>query len=390
MGEQLSPSLPEKAPVEITRFDKFLGGRQNLVYAVVGTLALAVLLAIPPLGASGFWLRTLTEAFVLAILAQGWNFIGGYTGYAAFGNVAFFGLGAYTTGILMKRVGVSFFPAMIAGGLFAAAFAVAIGLPVLRLRGHYFAIATLGVAEATREVVADDLGFLFEVPAGILGALGAHGPAEWLHNLAERTLPITDGPRGIIFPFFRPDVQVGNLSTMELEGFFFYYLTLLVMLLGVAGTWWLTRSKLGYSLVAIREDEDSAKMLGINTTWSKVIAFALCAFLTGVAGGINAYWKTFVLPEEVFKIGTTLEMILSTILGGPGTILGPVVGAGIFDMVSSLLIFKLNLGQFHVTILGVFIVLVIIFMPRGVSEFFGGKKRLTVSSLLENVRRYRV
>ena len=140
MSEQKT-SLEEIAQreVAISRLDRLLGGRRNLIYSVVGAVALVILIAIPPLRVSGFWLRTLTGVFILAIMAQSWNFMGGYTGYAAFGNVAFFGLGAYVTGILMKKVGVSIFPSILAGGLFAAAFAVLIALPILRLRGHYFA-----------------------------------------------------------------------------------------------------------------------------------------------------------------------------------------------------------------------------------------------------------
>jgi branched-chain amino acid transport system permease protein len=391
MSEQPPAPLPEekKAPVQVTRFDKVLGQRRNLIYIVVGALVLVVLLALPPLGVSGFWLRTVTQAYVLAIMAIGWNFIGGYTGYAAFGNVAFFGLSAYVTGILMKKVGVPFLPSLLTGALFAAAFAVLIGLAVLRLKGHYFAIATLGVAEATREIIADDLGFLLKIPGDLLGLIGLDKAAESLHAAAEK-VAITDGPRGIVLPFFQPPFQIGDLTKVQIEAWFFYYLTLSLVILGILGTWWLIRTKLGYSLVAIREDEDSAKMLGINTTWAKVVAFALAAFMAGLAGGINAYWKTFVLPEEVFRIGHTLEMILSTILGGPGTVLGPALGAGIFTLVSSLLIFKLKLGEFHVMITGLFIVIVIVFTPKGVGEFLTGKKPLALSSLLENIRRYRV
>jgi len=390
MSEQSSAPLPrEEVPVEVSRFDKALGRRRNLVYGVVGALILLVLIALPPMGVSGFWLRTLTQAYVLAIMAIGWNYIGGYTGYAAFGNVAFFGLGAYVTGILMKGMSVPFFPSALAGALFAAGFAILIGLPVLRLKGHYFAIATLGVAEALREVVADDLGFLLKIPGDLLGLIGLDQAADSLHAAADQ-VSITNGPMGITLPFFRPAFQIGDLSKRQIESWFFYYLTFLIVIGGTLFTWWLVRSKLGYSLVAIREDEDSARMLGINTTWAKVTAFALAAFMAGLAGGINAYWKTFVLPEEVFKIGYTLEMILSDILGGPGTVLGPAMGAGIFTLASSFLIFKLKLGEWHVMILGLFIVVVIVFTPKGVGEFLTGKKRLALSSLLENIREYRV
>jgi len=191
----------------VSRFDKALGRRRNLVYGVVGALILLVLIALPPMGVSGFWLRTLTQAYVLAIMAIGWNYIGGYTGYAAFGNVAFFGLGAYVTGILMKRMSVPFFPSALAGALFAAGFAILIGLPVLRLKGHYFAIATLGVAEALREVVADDLGFLLKIPGDLLGLIGLDQAADSLHAAADQ-VSITNGPMGITLPFFRPESGV--------------------------------------------------------------------------------------------------------------------------------------------------------------------------------------
>ena len=223
-------------------------------------------------------------------------------------------------------------PTLIAGGLIAALYAVLIGLPVLRLRGHYFAIATLGVAEATREIVA-----------------------WWT--------PVTYGASGISLPFLKPIDFAQN---------FFYYLALALVLIGLAVTWFLSRRKLGYSWAAIRADEDAAKMLGINTTSSKVIAFALAATLTGVAGSVYAYYNSFIAPEEVFKIDRTLQAILATVLGGAGTVAGPIVGAMIFQLVTTFLIFSkpfgIDLGQFHVTIMGLFIVLVIIFTPRGLID----------------------
>jgi len=357
---------------------------------IVAGVVATFLVAFPLTPHSSFAMATMIQFLMFSLYGMGWNTIGGYGGQVDLGKAQYLGIGAFTTAVMLIRWDIPFWVSMPIGVALAVAWSFIIGYPLFRLTGHYFAIATLGVAEATREIVADDLGFLFEVPARLFKALGASGVAEALENLADRVLPVTNGPTGITLPFFRPGIQIGDLTPMQIEGFFFYYLTLLLMVLAVFLTWRLTKSKLGYSLVAIREDEDSANMLGINTTRSKVMAFALCAFLIGLVGGINAYWKTFVLPEEVFKIGTTLEMILSTILGGPGTILGPVIGAGIFDLVSSLLIFKLNLGQFHVTILGLFIVLVIVFMPKGLGEFLSGKKPLSISSLLENIREYRV
>lgn len=306
--------------------------RNNRTSITIGVISLAALLLLPLTTPSGFVYRTLTSMFLLIATAQGWNLIGGYTGYAAFGNVAFFGLGAYTTGILMYRHEWQFLPTVLVGGLIAAGYAVIIGLPVLRLRGHYFAIATLGVAEATREIVA-----------------------WWT--------PVTEGAAGISLPFLKPISAAQN---------FFYYLTLGMVVFGAALTWFIIHRKLGYSWVAIRADEDAARMLGINTTASKVTAFALTAFLVGIAGSVYAYYNSFIAPEEVFKIDRTLQAILAVVLGGAGTIAGPIAGGMIFQLVSTFLIFSkpfgIDLGQFHVTIMGIFIVLVIIFTPRGVID----------------------
>ena len=352
-----------KSKMPVTRWDNLLGPRRNIVYVMVCVVVLAGLLAVPRLSLTGFALASLTTALLLATRAQAWNFIGGYTGYAAFGNVAFYGLGAYGTAIMMTKAHWPFFPAMITGALVATVYAVVIGLPVLRLRGQYFAIATLGVAEATRELVS-----------------------------SPQLSRLTAGPTGINLPFYRP-AGLGGAAAAEAGNIYFYYVAVGLVVLVVLATWLLTRSKLGYSLVAIREDEDAAKMLGINTTWAKVAAFALSAFFTGLVGGHYAYWRTFILPEEVFNVRYTLEGILSAVLGGPGTILGPAIGGGIYDAVATFLIFSkpfgIDLGQFHVTILGLFIVLVIIFLPRGIADFFG-RRKLSWSMFLENVRQNRV
>ncbi len=346
---------------------------------LVGLAVLAIFVAIPIVGSTGFTYRTLTGVFLLIVAAQGWNLIGGYTGYAAFGNVAFFGIGAYVTAILMHRAALPFLVTLPLAGVVAAAFAVLIGLPVLRLKGHYFAIATLGVAEAIRELVS------------------------W-------ATPITDGATGISLPFLKPVDFALN---------FFYYLALGLVVFGTVLTWLLVRSKLGYSWAAIKADQDGARMLGVNTTANKVIAFGLAAFLTGLAGGVYAYFNSFVAPEEVFSTSRTLEAVLATVLGGVGTIAGPIVGALIFQLFSTFLIFGkpfgIDLGQFHVTILGIFIVLAIVFTPHGLTDLVvrtarglrgagaeGGSRLAPASpsvvravrgigaTLAQNIRQYRV
>lgn len=318
--------------------------------AALGIAAALGLLALLPRLVSSYKLLTYTRFLILALTAQGWNFIGGYTGYAAFGNVAYFGIGAYTTGLLMLgKWHVPFFPALAAGALLAALVAALLGLPILRLKGHYFAIATLGVAEA-------------------------------LSQVADTWDSVTEGSTGIDLP-------------IKSEGEFFYYTALGFVIAGLLGTAWFSRSKLGYGCIAIREDQDAARMLGINTTLYKVAAYALSAVFAAVAGGITAYQNIHVTPGDFFKIDYTLQMIIATIIGGAGSVLGPVLGAGVYQLLSTYI-----WGRFielHPTVLGLIIVLFIVFLPRGLMTVLarrrrGGERPFRASDLLANVRAHRV
>jgi branched-chain amino acid transport system permease protein len=312
---------------------------------------LAVLLLLPRFVTS-YKLLTYTTVLCLALMAQGWNFIGGYTGYAAFGNVAFFGIGAYTTGLLMlSKWHLSFFPAVFAGALLSAFVATVIGLPVLRLKGHYFAIATLGVAEAFREIAG-----------------------SWDS--------VTEGATGI-------DLPVRSDNT------FFYYTALGFVVVGVFVTFLLERSKIGYGWVAIREDQDAARMLGINTTIFKVAAFALSAIFASLAGGIIAYQNIHVAPNDFFKIEYTLQMIIACIIGGTGTVWGPLLGAAVYQLLSTYI--WSHFLELHPTVLGAIIIFFIVFLPRGLMQLFGrlglvarGRRRVGWDILLANVRASRL
>ena len=282
----------------------------------------AALLVLPRFVTS-YKLLTYTTVLCLAIMAQGWNFIGGYTGYAAFGNVAFFGIGAYTTGLLMlSKWQLSFFPALAAGALLAALVATAVGLPVLRLKGHYFAIATLGVAEALREIA---------------GAWDS----------------VTQGATGIDLP-------------VRSDSAFFYYTALGFVVAGIALTAFLVKSKLGYGWVAIREDQDAARMLGINTTIFKVAAFALSAVFAAIAGGIIAYQNIHVAPNDFFKVEYTLQMIIACVIGGSGSVWGPVLGAAVYQLLSTYV--WSHFLELHPTVLGAIIIFFVVFLPRGLME----------------------
>lgn len=292
--------------------------------SLTGIVILGLIAVVVPTIGDANELNIWTQVLMFCVLAQSWNFIGGFTGYAAFGNVAFFGIGAYSVGICLTN-GQPFWLGLIVGAAAAATFALLLGLPVLRLRGHYFAIATLGVAEALRELAA---------------AQNVGGPGGTM------ALPLPDlGPMSFFFAF------VG--------------LSLACLLL----TAWLSRSKFGYALVAIREGEAAAEALGIETYRFKVAAFVLSAIPTALAGGLYAYQRTGFDPSTVLSVGFSVETVLLAFLGGAGTVLGPLVGGILFEYGS----FRLLTTNFtyHNSLLGLAIIVVTIFLPRGLLGLAG-------------------
>ncbi|GAC1338963.1 MAG: branched-chain amino acid ABC transporter permease [Candidatus Dormibacteria bacterium] len=295
-----------------------------------------------PLLTDKLWFRVATTVAMFVVLASAWNIIGGMTGYAAFGNVAFFGVGAYSTAFLVANRHLPFALGLLTSPLVAAVFAIVIGVPLLRLRGHYFAIATLGVSVAVGEVVNN------------IEPLG--------------------GSTGIFLPIVRSDLL-------------FFYLMAATAVLAVAVAWFVLRTRFGYGLLAIRENEEAAAVIGINTTLYKVGAFALAAALTGLAGGIFAQWNVFINAENVFPVDYNVQMILMAVLGGSGTVLGPVIGAVALE---ALIQAFASGGEFAVLSqvgLGVLLAATVIFVPRGILDFLGGQSRLTVQYLRNSLRR---
>jgi branched-chain amino acid transport system permease protein len=290
-----------------------------------------------PLLTDRLWFRIATTVAMFVALASAWNVIGGLTGYASFGNIAFFGIGAYAAGALVSNLRWPFPLALPVAPLAAALFAALIGLPLLRLRGHYFAVATLGVGVAVGEVVNN------------LQPLGAS--------------------TGLFLPIVRSDLL-------------FFYLMVGAALLATGVTWLILRTRFGYGLLAIRENEEAAAVIGVNTVLYKVAAFALAAALTGLAGGIFAQWNSFINQENVFAVSDNVEMILMAVLGGAGTILGPVAGAVVLELV----IQTLGGSTYSQLGLGLLLAVCVIFIPRGVIDFFGGRSRLSLGYLRRSLR----
>jgi branched-chain amino acid transport system permease protein len=294
-----------------------------------------------PLLTDKLWFRVATTVAMFVVMASAWNIIGGLTGYASFGNIAFFGLGAYTVGVLVANLHWPFAFALILAPAVAAIFAVIVGIPLLRLRGHYFAVATLGVGVAVGEVVNN------------LEPLGASS--------------------GITLPIVRSDL-------------IFFYLMVGAAILAVLTTWVILRTRFGYGLLAIRENEEAASVIGVNTTFYKVAAFCIAAALTGLAGGIFAQWYSYIDQGNVFAISDNVQMILMAVIGGTGTVLGPVAGAIALELIIQSLAGGGSGAVFSQIGLGVLLAICVIFIPRGVIDFFGGGSRLSLRYFRQTLR----
>jgi branched-chain amino acid transport system permease protein len=325
---------------------------RRAAFAVVG-LALAFVVLAPltsidaaqqaglPLLTDKLWFRIATTVAMFVVMASAWNIIGGLTGYASFGNVAFFGLGAYTAGAVVSNLKWPFALSLVLAPIVAAAFALIVGIPLLRLRGHYFAVATLGVGVAVGEVVNN------------IEPLGA--------------------ATGLFLPIVRSDL-------------FFFYLMLGAAVLAVLTTWVILRTRFGYGLLAIRENEEAAAVIGVNTTFYKVAAFCIAAALTGIAGAIFAQWNSFINQDNAFAISDNVQMILMAVIGGTGTVLGPVAGAISLELIIQTLAGGGSGSVFSQIGLGILLAVCVIFIPRGVIDFFGGRSRLSLRYFRQTLR----
>lgn len=292
-----------------------------------------------PFFLNAYALRILTTIFMFAVITQALNIIAGYTGYPAFGNVVFFGLGAYGTGVMMVKFQFPFIGSMLVGSLLCLLFTVVFGLPLLRLRGHYFAIATLGLNEATRAVV---------------------------DNLTN----LTGGGMGLSLPLPHGSVQSNTR--------FFYYLLLGTWVLSMLFSAALIKSRFGFALRTIRSNEASAEGFGINTVRHKILAWMISALLTGMAGCIYAYWMSYIEPSVVFDMTISIKSFVMLLLGGAGTLMGPILGAFFVEGIS--LLTWSHLLNYHIGILGILIMAVVLFVPRGFVAFL--KDRLHFAETL--------
>ncbi|MBU6492107.1 MAG: branched-chain amino acid ABC transporter permease [Burkholderiales bacterium] len=312
-------------------------------FGLIIALAVAALLALVPWVASPVLVQFGITTLLLATLAQGWNIIGGYTGYASFGNSVFYGLGSYGTAIAMVQWNLPFGVGLAFGVVLSVAFALLLGLPVLRLRGHYFAIATLALAQVMTAVVSN--------------------------------LQIAGRNTGLVLPLLNGDKL-------------FYELSLGLLVLATLTVFWLSRSRFGFGLIAIRENEDAAASMGVNTTLYKVLAFALAGVFSALAGGIHAYWITFIDPVSAFDISLNVKMIIMAVFGGPGSILGPAIGAFVLSAVSEVL--STEVSTIASLFFGVVVIVAVVFMPRGLADLVRRIRKTGWRYFSENVKSHRL
>lgn len=309
--------------------------RRGLLW--IGVLGL---FALPWTGVNDSVVLTFSTILMWMIIASSWNFISGFTGYVDFGHGVFFGIGGYVTAILVTKSGLTFAPTVPLAALACALFALIIGYPLLRLRGVYFSIAMLGAFLAVRELVLI-------------------------------ATPLTGGARGITLP-------------PEVDRNFFYYLFLAGALLVVTFAWLLRRSQFGTSLMAIRDDEEGAEARGINTTLLKLTVFCLSAGITGAVGACWAYQMTFIDPGIMFRDSFLINVAVIATLGGLGTVWGPVIGAVVFLSVRDTL--WANQGNSFLIVFGIFLVVLVLFMPEGIVGTIQRGERTVLGRLIRRLR----
>ena len=289
------------------------------------------LIAAPFIFETRYSQHVLILVLLYAALGSAWNILGGFAGQLSLGHAAFFGIGAYTAAVIASKTSLSPWWAMVAGPILVLPIALLVGWICFRLRGPYFTLATIAVGEVMRLVAL---------------------------NWSD----MTGGAVGVVI---RPSIFSGTSKVP------YYYIVLIIAGVTIALCHGISRRKLGYYLMAIREDEETAESIGIDSTRYKLIALAISASLTAIAGAFYANYFLFVDPTIVLPLALSVEIVLMAIIGGLGTVAGPVLGAVLLRRSSE--VFRNEFAQANLLIYGALLVIVILFMPDGLT---GGFRRL--------------
>jgi len=307
-------------------------------------ITLLLLLLFPLVITQTYLIHVMILVFMFGMLGVAWNIMGGYAGMFSFGQAAFFGIGAYTSSFLLVTFHVNPWIGLMAGGVVAALMAAAIGYPCSNLRGHYFAIATIAFGEIVR----------------------IHFNNWKLVNAAE----------GITIPMVNESLANFMFHSSKLP---YYYIILAFLLLALIICYFVANSKMGYYFRAIKESHDVAEVLGVNVVRYRLIAIMVSAFLSAMAGTFYAQYILYIDPESVMLLAISIQIVLISMLGGAGTIMGPVIGAAILIPIAELT--RIWLGHrgtgVDMLIYGFLITLISVYQPQGIWGLFAniGKKK---------------
>ena len=277
-------------------------------------------------GGMNYWLHMLLYTFMYIAMASSWNIIGGYAGYTSLGHSVFFAVGGYFTGVLMVYFKVSPFLTAPIAGIVAMLLGVIVGLISLRTRGSAFIISTIALVLLVK-ITFDNWDYI-------------------------------GGVRGMSMPLIK--------LPLELVKFPFYYYLLIIVFCAVYFSYLIRHSKFGLGLRAISQDEIKAEVAGIPTNWYKILAFAISGLFVGMAGGLWGYYLTYLRPNIFLTILISAQLVLMTVLGGKGTVAGPVVGAVLFIAINEFFVSQLGFTELNIVATGLLLALVLIFFPRGI------------------------
>ena len=303
--------------------------RYRIPFLPLVAALIAIIAAIPILTGNPSMREELFLVFMLVTLASSINIIMGYTGYVSFGHIVFFGLGGYFAFYLMQVQGWHFIAALLAATVPSAVIALVIGIPILRLRGAYFALATVGINEAMRVV---------------------------FNNWDE-----FGGAVGMFFNFSIYAQYGGAKAAAELA----YYTMTLVAIATIAASYAVKRSKFGLSLMAIREDQDVAMVVGIDPARAKVAAYVISAVFPALAGATFFFKNGIIEPGHAFELQRSIESLVMVVLGGIGTVAGPIVGAAVYEWLRGFLITNSTLASFQLFLAGLLLLVVVLFVTAG-------------------------
>jgi branched-chain amino acid transport system permease protein len=288
---------------------------------------------LPLLSSQHFYLHMLTLVFLFAFFSEAWNLISGFGKQFSLGHVAFFGIGAYVTGILYADYGISPWIGILLSGIGGIVLSLLIGFATFRLRAFFFALSTIACAEALRVLIT-------------YWRLGSTGLGT--------TIPAAKGFKYLTFS----------------NEIYYTYLAYVLLLLAVAAAYKITKSKIGYYLLATGEDEEAARSLGVNTYRIKLIVFAISGFFTAVGGGFYCMYTRYIEPSMVFSIDFSVQFAVFAIVGGMGTIAGPILGSALLVPLSTF--FRSWIGGLFTPIgffsYGIILIVIILFIPGGIMK----------------------